>query len=292
MTIFYFSGVGGRDDWAALMEAGVRHVLVDPYDLVYVPADWDGELLLDCGAFKMFQQGQKDAADVAVGKRPAARARRIAPLIPEELVALAQARRARGFFHLDVIGDLDATRRNWEAMRDTGAFPVWPYTTGPVGRAWLAELAAEGHARIGVGALVVRMRAASRAKPRTPGREEADRLLADLTRLCQTYPNRLHIFGCSWYRAIEELAAAGAASMDSAKWASAGGRRKSLIFKHARDGHLHEAPAATMAEKLGYAAAIAGNGKDARRVRLVICARALDEYCNAAQRPAELQRAA
>ena len=136
------------------------------------------------------------------------------------------------------------------------------------------------------------MRAASRAKPRTPEREEADRLLADLTRLCQTYPDRLHIFGCSWYRAIETLMLAGAASMDSAKWASAGGKRKSLIFKHARDGHLHEAPAATMAEKLGYDAAIAGNGNDARRARLVICARALDEYCNAPPQLAELLRAA
>jgi len=55
----YFSGVASRREFKLLQQAGVKRIMVDPFDLKNIPADWDGEVLLDSGAYRAFKQPRK-----------------------------------------------------------------------------------------------------------------------------------------------------------------------------------------------------------------------------------------
>lgn len=229
----YFSGLGGAEEAAALREAGIQAVLADPRDLPRALAF--PRVVLDSGAYRAWKKG--GAVD------------------PDAYLELVKSLGGRIEFAVapDVIGDPEATYRNWlRVRRHPKVVPVWQWGAP---RERLEEHLAEREL-VCVGGLVPLMRA----------RDE--KMLAELEALCREFPGRLHVLGINWLKAIERLRGL-AASGDTSKWLD-GGRYGHVIFVHARTGHLHQAPARVL-----------GLGRLGRRERNVLCAKNLAEFCAA-----------
>lgn len=216
---FYFSGVSSQAERTLLEAAGVARVLVDPTDLANV-AGWPGQVALDCGAYRRHRGGR------SVSFR--------------EYVAIAE----RGGFAFvtayDVIGDQARSRRYWREMCALGLSAVPVYHWGARRSVLLRYL--DEAPLVGIGGMVNILRAKGQSKEETKALERARDVAAnDLGELCSTYPNRLHLFGGCWLRALERLRGV-LASADSSKWLD--GRRYRLhIFEHSRTNHLSIAPA-------------------------------------------------
>jgi hypothetical protein len=226
-----FSGLGGAEEALALSEAGVQAVLVDPKDLPRALSF--PHVVLDSGAYRVWKRG--GAVDV------------------DGYLELVESLGNRIDFAVapDVIGDPEATRRNWLRVRRCPKIvPVWQWGAP---REHLEEYLAEREL-VCVGGLVPFMRV------------KDERMLAELEALCCEFPGRLHILGINWLKAIERLRGL-AASGDTGKWLD-GGRYGHVIFVHARTGRLHQAPARAL-----------GLGHLGRRERNVLCARNLAEFC-------------
>jgi len=229
-TVFYFSGVAGADELSMLQEAGVSRIMVDQFDYHLVDWSrtdidfWQGGIALDCGAYRICKSGGKLSLDFDDYM---------------ELATTADDGHLDFVVSPDVIDNPHQTRVNWlrtlawlDSNLDGGLpetqplfVPTWHWGSD---RGLLDLYLAESWL-VGIGGLVPLMR------------EKDEAMLAELTALCEREMGRLHIFGCNWCRAIEQLAGL-AASMDSSKWLD-GARYGSIIFKHTRDGHLHAAPA-------------------------------------------------
>lgn len=91
-------------------------------------------------------------------------------------------------------------------------------------------------------------------------------MLDELTAICETFPDRLHIFGMNWLRAIELLKDK-VYSADSSKWLD-GARYSHVIFTNSRTGHLSQAPAKALSLTLD------------RSERCILNARNLEEFVN------------
>jgi hypothetical protein len=155
---------------------------------------------------------------------------------------------------LDVIGDPASSRNNWEAMRRAGvqAIPVWQWGAASEElRAYLDEAQV-----VGVGGHATLMR------------NKDARMLDGLTAICESFPDRLHIFGMNWLRAIERLKYK-VHSADSSKWLD-GARYSHVIFINIRTGHLSQAPAKALGLTLD------------RSERCILSARNLEEYVSLA----------
>lgn len=211
--ILYFSGVAGQSEAGMLAEAGVSALLADPTDAgnagAHVRAG--GAFALDSGAYRAHKQGTP------------------LPPLPEYL-SLAGSCGARWAVAPDVFGDPDASFRAWNRARGPAAaagvqlVPVWAWGGY---REYLYRLL-DAAPLVAVGGLVPAMRA------------KDERMLRELGEICRAHPNRLHLLGANWLRALEELAPY-AASADTSKWLD-GGRYGSVIFTHTRTGRLSQAP--------------------------------------------------
>lgn len=216
-----------------LREAGVEHVLVDPTDLPQ--AERFRHIALDSGAYRIWKKG--GALDVSA------------------YLELVERLAGRIDFAVapDVVGDPEATKRNWLQVRHCRkVVPVWQW-----GSPWehLEEYLSEREL-VCIGGLVPLMRV------------KDEKMLAELEALCQEYPGRFHVLGINWLKAIERLREL-VASGDTSKWLD-GGRYGHLIFVHGRTGHLHQAPAKALSQ-----------GHLNRRERNILCARALVQFCAA-----------
>lgn len=228
---FYFSGVSGASEYRMLAEAGVRHILVDQFDMYNIPRGREC-VALDSGAYRA---GKKNL-NLNVGDY----IRIIRDSGPFDFIV-----------SLDVIGDPARSRDNWEAMKRAGvrALPVWQWGAAPEDelKAYLDEAQI-----VGIGGLAVSMR------------NKDARMLDELTAICESFPDRLHIFGMNWLRAIEQLKDK-VYSADSSKWLD-GARYSHVIFTNTRTGHLSQAPAKALSLTLD------------RSERCVLSARNLEEY--------------
>jgi hypothetical protein len=216
----YFSGIRSDKEVELLQAAGVTRVLVDQFDLPNVEG-WDGiDVILDSGAYKLFrtrQHGNDRLLDI------------LAPhLEPDAYAQLAASREFVSVVSLDVIGDPQTSFDNWERLkgRIPNLMPVWHWGASNLDH--LAQYLAEADV-VGIGGLVPLMRA----------KDEA--MLAELTKMCECYPKRFHVFGINWLKAIESLKDL-LASGDTSKFLD-GGRYGHVVFKHTRNGHLQQAPA-------------------------------------------------
>jgi len=234
----YFSGLNSTTESPMLTAAGVTHLLVDWKDLDKIPPGFAGRLALDSGAYRAHKQG--------------------------ESITLAE---------YDSIITRNSHRLDWAAGRDVFAEPVfsfkqqlhdeanslipkvpvwqWGGSTGDL-RYWLNRSPI-----VAIGGLVPLMRAKNESA------------LRGLQSLCEKYPNRFHLFGLNWLKAMNELKFS-ARSCDTSKWLD-GARYGHLIFIHERTGKLHQAPAKAL-----------GFGHYDRTTRCVESARAMELYLNAA----------
>jgi hypothetical protein len=221
---FYFSGVSGASEYGMLAAAGVRHLLVDQFDLPNVPCGHE-RVALDSGAYRAMKKRLHLRVDDYI--------RLIRNSGPFDFVV-----------SLDVIGDTASSRANWETMRRAGveALPVEL-------RAYLYEAQI-----VGCGGLATLMR------------NKDARMLDELTAICESFPDRLHIFGMNWLRAIERLKDK-VFSADSSKWLD-GARYSHVIFTNTRTGHLSQAPAKALGLILD------------RSERCILSARNLEEFVN------------
>jgi hypothetical protein len=230
----YFSGIAGHSEYSLLEAAGIRHLLVDQFDLKHVRAG-RAHLALDSGAYRAFKKGLN--------------------LDLEEYLTFARNHGPFDFaVSLDKIGDPQASRENWERLQrlksadDPPFIPVfqWRGERDDLKR-YLDEASV-----VGIGGLVTLMR------------EKDMEMLEQLGELCSVYPNRFHIFGINFLKAIDKLKTL-VISGDTSKWLD-GGRYGHLIFTNTKNGRLSQAPARALKLDLN------------REERCIKSARNLEDY--------------
>jgi hypothetical protein len=223
--MFYFSGISGKTEANYLVNNGVRHFLLDYVDYLKVKdiLPQDAEIIIDSGAYKVFK-GKLDAIDI------------------NALIKCAEDLRVKWVVAPDVIGDEAQTKQNWEMVKDIKTvpwLPVWgSYSEESLLEQYLAEFEF-----VGIGALVDRMRKgyAKEFKEDKDAKKEAEAFLRYLTALCQKYPNRFHLFGICWPKAINKLAPF-CYSMDSSKWITTAKKRREILFRHTQSNEIRNAP--------------------------------------------------
>lgn len=217
---FYLSGIAGKGEFSMVNAAETKlPLLVDPVDLKQL-TDWHGSVALDSGAYRAFKKG--------------------IPLNIDQYLEAAHSRTFDFVVAPDIIGNPQQSYQNWIALRDQplGIMPVWEWGSD---NSYLHRYL--DHAPIvGIGGLVPTMR----MKNQGSERKTKDKMLMQLSQLCQEYPNRFHIFGLNWLWAIESLKDL-IASGDSSKWLDAA-RYGHIIFENSRTGHLSQAPAKCISE--------------------------------------------
>jgi hypothetical protein len=254
----YHSGVSDRQAYSMLREARVRHILVDPFDLENVTPDFP-HVALDCGTYR----AMKEAARIAQSGDPSQRNKYLLSVDDYERRIKDAGRDFDLVMSLDVWGAQEQSFLNYKTLTRRGlrVTPVWVYERG--GNRRLLNYYLDRADVVALGGLV-------------PGlREEDEGLLRELTELCNSYPNRLHILGLRWLRAIDELKGL-LYSADTSKFL-AGARRGSVIFVHERTGRLREAHARVF-EKSQREDIRAWASLD-RRQRCILSARFLEAAC-------------
>src|SRR5262249_45540948 len=207
----YFSGIAGAAEYRMLESAEVKHLLVDPVDLKHI-SPGRVHVALDSGAYRAFKR--HFSLDIA------------------NYLAVVRSNGPFDFaVALDVIGDAQATRENWERLcslrisDDPPFVPVfqWGSHQDDLMR-YLDEVPV-----VGIGGLAKLMR------------EKDERMLCQLGELCSLYPQRFHILGINFLKALEQIKSY-IVSGDTSKWLD-GGRYAHLIFVNSRTGRLSQAPA-------------------------------------------------
>ncbi len=196
-----FSGIASRKEYELLEEAGVTHCLADQFDLANVP-EGRPNLTLDCGAYKLSKKGRT-----------------------VEVKPYIKVADSRDFFLRmapDVLGDPDATRRNWKAVRRCGV-PFVPVYQWGAPRDHLLYYLDEAPI-VAVGGLVSIMH----EKETKEQQKARERMLKELAGICAEFSQRIHVLGCSWLKAADRIKEH-AFSYDSAKWISSAGKGR-IIF--------------------------------------------------------------
>lgn len=215
----YFSGVASLTELAWLKQAGVTDLLADQFDYAHC-ATFPHHMALDSGAYRLWKQG--GAID-----------------IPTYLQMLDTDRPLDFAIAPDVVGDDRLSYANWKASKQwlelnlphvtTELVPVWHWSNDPTALYWLQQYLDETEGLIAIGKLVPFMR------------DKDEDMLRGLTALCEAYGQRLHLLGCNWLKAMEQLRGL-AKSGDTSKFLD-GGRYGHLIFRNSRTGHLSAAHA-------------------------------------------------
>jgi hypothetical protein len=209
----YFWGIAGPTEYHMLEEAGVTHLLVDPFDHKHIPKRSEGRVhvALDSGAYRASKQQ-----------------------LILDLERYVDFARSHGPFDfavsLDVLGDPARSRENWERLQrlrsddDPRYLPVFQWG----GEHDDLERYLDEAPVVGIGGLVNLMR------------RKDEQTIEQLGELCGRFPNRFHIFGINSLKAIARLKPF-ISSGDTSKWLD-GARYGHLIFTHTRTGRLSQAP--------------------------------------------------
>lgn len=209
----YHSGISSPAEYDILCEAGSPHLLADIIDMPSLAGRRDG-VWLDSPAYKVKRGrspgvGLRVYGDYALTRGP---------------FAAVSA--------LDRIGDPEVSHRNWLALHARGIknlVPVWQWRSA--GKSRLREYL-DSAPVVGLGGLVDALHA------------EDEETLDQLSRLCEAFPGRFHVFGLMWLAALQRLAPL-LASADTAKWITAAAKHK-LIHVNTRNGQLSATPAAAL----------------------------------------------
>lgn len=234
-----------------LQAAKTSHWLIDPFDLACLEAfiPKTVELVLDSGAYKLWKQNEQ-VIDVRA------------------YLQTVESFISKGFSFArivapDVFGDFERTWDNWQQVKDISYpwMPVWGW--GDSRDRLLRYL--DDAPVVGVGGLVPLMRMGSWGNAEE--KEQAQAMLDQLEALCHEFPNRLHIFGINWLKAIERCKLA--ASGDTSK-AWDGARYAHIIFQNTKTGKLQQCKSNLIPE---YAHLY-------RPERCIESAKTLNLYCN------------
>jgi hypothetical protein len=221
---FYFSGIAEKKTFALLSEAKVTNILTDPTDAKNIP--FNRRIgILDSGAYKYFAKGKDLDLRTYLAH-----------------VATLEAR-CDYIVAPDVIGNAGQTFINWQVVKDAPLvrdklIPVWQFNAP---KEHLEAFLQESRL-VGIGGLAKTFHNNKTAEEKRL-REET---LKSLLELCAKYPQRFHIFGLNFLKAVEQLAPF-AFSCDSSNWLR-GKKYGFVIFKHSINGHLTQAPARAIAE--------------------------------------------
>jgi hypothetical protein len=232
---FYFSGIASGDEFSMLQEAGISRLLVDSRDLVNIDWGYGADVALDLGAYRLFKEG-RTILDIPSAK---------STLSLESYLATAIAHPFDFVVSPDVIGDMGTTLKLWEMDKHTGIpfVPVWQWGADET---VLYQLLDEAPI-VGVGGCVPWMRvdnSRKRSEAIDQDKEQRERNFEKLQIICQQFPDRFHVFGLCWVKAINALKDS-LYSADSSHWL-VGARKAKVIFQHSKTGYLSEAPAGVL----------------------------------------------
>jgi len=233
----YFSGVASRREFKLLQQAGVKRIMVDPFDLKNIPADWDGEVLLDSGAYRAFKQPRKalsveQLVDFVMEHRQRLTGIVASDIIGQPIASVLKSLRFLVQFEQRAV-ELGVPERPW-------VMAVWQWGASPR----LLPVLMQWADVVGIGGCQPWLKARSKAEKQQ--RTENFEALVFLCRsLYQRYGPRTHIFGNCWERSIEALAPV-VASSDTSHWMTPK-RSGCVVFRH-DNGHLAKAPARVLSE--------------------------------------------
>lgn len=208
---FYFSGVRGRTEFNLLTQhAQARRLMLDPWSWpLLATSDWEGHVALDSGAYAAARRGCRwEVAGFAA-------------FLDQQLAQLPPQIRCDFVVSLDVIGDNERTRQQFDQLRADG-YPVVPVWQWPAEGHWEAD---QEHLRyylslaerVCLGGLVPRLRA------------HDEPTLRALLGLAQEYPQRFHVLGLCWLKALNHLQPH-LRSGDSSEWLRAAARKGQVIL--------------------------------------------------------------
>lgn len=216
--IFYHSGINEKKIFD-LLNGVVTDFLVDEIDIRYLPPE-TGIGVLDSGAYRLYKKSLEIVLENYLAKTREFGARCARIVAP------------------DVIGDPERSLRNYEAVKSAPhlknkLIPVWGWDAP---REYLDYYLSE-QPLVGIGGL-----ARIFHDDKTPEeKKRRERVLSELLELCREYPQRFHIFGLNFLKAIEVLSPF-LFSGDSSVFLR-GRRKRFAIFVHEKNKHLTQAPA-------------------------------------------------
>jgi hypothetical protein len=183
-------------------------------------------------------------------------------LVVDDYLAFAQSQKHIDFWVMpDVIGDEASTVDRWDRLGGLpGMIPVWGFGSDPK---LLARYLDES-SLVGIGGIAKAMH------------EKDKGVLKGLQKIVDSHHGRLHAFGLNWPLAMSRLDE-GLVSHDSSAWLKAA-RYGHVVFRNTRTGNLQSAPAKVL-----------GLGHLDRRERLLVSAKAINDFCNG---PAEYSEVA
>lgn len=202
--LFFFAGLRSDKEREMLMQANVQHVLVDPLD--YERKEGFNHILLDSGAYRKWKKG----TNVSL----------------EEYCTIMDKAECDYYISFDVIESPKDSFKNYKILRKKGydVIPVWHFNSDIKYLNYYLKKAEI----VGIGALV-------------PFMVEKDlNMLAAIRKLCQKHPNKFHIFGICWCKAINKLKDL-LFSCDSSLWLQAA-RRGCIIYFSPRHNYLSPVP--------------------------------------------------
>ena len=241
-----FSGIASRKEYELLDAAGVTHCLADQFDLANVP-EGRANVTLDCGAYKLSKKGRQ------VEVKP--------------YIRVADSREFFMRIAPDVLGDPEATLRNWKAVRrcDVPFVPVYQWGAP---RSHLLYYLDESEV-VAIGGLVSIMR----EKETKEQQKARERMLKELSGICAEFKGRIHVCGCNWLKAADRIKEH-AYSYDSAKWISSAGKGR-VIFPNVSKSRPFLALAPQKLVKVNGVAIYAGLDREGRAI---LNARNIEEY--------------
>ena len=235
----FFSGVAGPEEFELLQAAGVKKILVTPFDLHNIPTDWDGELWLDSTAYPEFKN----------------------PRMAMDLDHFLRLAESRPFVHInapDVIGDPTLSLLRWRLLKRLNLplpfVPVWQWGSP---ERFLWEMLDDAPV-VAIGGCVPWLKVVTKGQDKevinqAKAQREANFKL--LQQLCVVSAEkhgrkRLHILGNCWEKSLEELIPL-LYSSDTSHWLTPR-RSGCCVFRHSKSGRLSKAPARALPNAKGW----------------------------------------
>lgn len=212
----WYSGVSSQRELEILLAAGVKRILLDPFQFRKLKNDLslvlpeDVELMLDSGAYAAFKS-----------RRPLLAVSEFLDVAHESFVDRnGTLRNFNRVVAPDVIQNPELTLTRWNEVKKLVLpwIPIWQWGGD---RAVLEQMLCESPV-VGIGGLVPLMRA------------QDSMMLEQLQRLCNEFPRRFHLFGLCWMEALDQLKFQ-VASADTSAWLS---HRSGKVICVNADGRL------------------------------------------------------
>lgn len=240
-----FSGIASPKEYELLETAGATHLLADQFDIRFIPEERQN-VTLDCGAYKLSKRGL--TVDVKL------------------YIKVADSRAFVDRIAPDVIGDPAQTLKNWKLVRRCGVkfVPVFQWGAPPDHLKYYLD----DSELVALGGLVTIFH----EKETQEQKKLRERTLRELIKLCANFPQRFHLLGGHWLKALDRLKDT-VRSFDSAKWISSAGKGRVIFTNRRTRPFLAVAPQKVIKEN-----GVAIYAELNREQRAILNARNMQEY--------------